>query len=60
MLGALIRAYRNEHRYGVREMAKLIGISHATLSRIERGATCDSDTAFRVVLWALSPQGQKP
>lgn len=59
-IGALIRAYREKHRYGIREMAKMIGISHATLSRIERGETCDSTTAYRVVLWALQPMETKP
>lgn len=54
-LGELIRAYREKHRYGVREMAKMIGTSHATLSRIERGERCDSDTAYRLVLWVLQP-----
>ena len=54
-LGELIRAYREKHRYGVREMAKFIGISPATLSRIENNRPCDSTTAFRVVLWALQP-----
>ena len=58
VLGKLIRAYRDQHRIGIREMAGVIGISHATLSRIERGMACDSNTAYRVMLWAFQPQEQ--
>ncbi len=36
-IGAVIKAYRNSKKYGVRGMARIFGVSPATLSRIERG-----------------------
>ena len=50
--------YREQRRIGIREMAKIIGTSHATLSRIERGLPCDSNTAYRVMLWVFQPKDQ--
>lgn len=38
-------------RIGVREFAKQIGISAATLSRIENGKTPDIETFFKLCFW---------
>ena len=41
---------------GVRETAKVIGISHGTLSRLERGHLPDLDTFKKVCAWLdISP-----
>lgn len=37
----------------VRDAAKVIGTSHATLSRIERGFNTDAATLIRVLDWLL-------
>lgn len=52
-LGDVLAAYRHESHTGVRDMAKEIGCSPATLSRLERGYNCDSDTMAKVFLWLL-------
>lgn len=53
-VGPVIAAYRAQHRYGVREMAKIIGVSAATLNRIERGENCDGRILAKIITWLLS------
>ena len=48
-LGLKLLEQRGERR--IREVAKEIGISHATLSRIERGFLPDLDTFSKVCRW---------
>lgn len=43
---------------GVRETAKEIGISHATLSRVERGYLPDLDTFKKVCTWLEVDPGE--
>lgn len=43
---------------GVREVAKEIGISHATLSRIERGYLPDLETFGKVCKWLQVDPGE--
>lgn len=52
-LGKVIADYRHDNRIGVREMAREIGTSHATLSRFERGENCDSVTLIKIIDWLL-------
>lgn len=52
-LGLVIRKYRVMEELGVRDLAKKIGISAATLSRIERGKDCDSRTLSKILNWLL-------
>lgn len=40
-----------KRRIGVREFSKQIGISSATLSRIENGKTPDIETFFKICYW---------
>lgn len=51
MLGVVLRAWRESQRMGIREAAKTIGISHATLSRIENGKPTDGATLWRLMCW---------
>jgi DNA-binding XRE family transcriptional regulator len=53
-VGLCLSAYRHERGLGVRALAKIIGTSSATLSRIERGEGCDSRTLAKVLLWLLT------
>lgn len=50
----LLRLDRNLRDIGVREAAKRIGISAATLSRIERGHAMDAVTLMRIFNWLLA------
>lgn len=53
-LGTIIKGWRDSQRLGIRAIAKEIGISHGTLSRIERGEACDGRTIIKVIFWLLS------
>lgn len=53
-IGKLLKLYRAMHGEGVRETAKSVGISAATLSRIERGHAMDADTLLKVWAWLNS------
>lgn len=53
-LGSLIADYRYANRLGVREVAKEIGTSPATLNRIERGENFDADTMAKIMLWLFA------
>lgn len=57
MLGVLLRAWREKERIGVREAAKQIGVSHATLSRIENGKPTDGQTLWLILNWLNAPVG---
>jgi transcriptional regulator with XRE-family HTH domain len=48
-LGRLVQEHRGER--GVREVAKEIGISHATLSRVERGHLPDMKNYEKICKW---------
>lgn len=52
-LGKLVADWRTMNRYGTREVAKEIGISHATLSRIESGKPCDSGSMLKLITWMM-------
>lgn len=51
LIGEVIRCYREAHGIGLRDCASSIGISHSTLSRIERGLDYDSKTLLMVQRW---------
>ena len=53
-IGTLLRTYRENERYGIRSMAKAIGISPATLSRIERGFPCDQRVMLLLINWLFA------
>ncbi len=53
-IGSIIRVWRRAQDMGVREAAKLIGVSHGTLSRIERGEEMQGKTLAKILRWLLS------
>lgn len=53
-LGEIIRRWRKWSELGVREVAKEIGVSHGTLSRIERGEEMDGATLAKILTWLMS------
>lgn len=53
-IGKLILAYRLLENLGIREVAKEIGVSHGTLSRIERGETVDHATFIKLFNWLFA------
>lgn len=55
-IGRLLVLYRSMRQIGIRTMAKETGISHATLSRIERGHAMDAETMIRLWSWLLDSE----
>lgn len=49
MIGILIRSWRMHREIGVRETAKHIGVSPATVSRIESGKPVDGATMLKLL-----------
>jgi len=52
-LGKLIHIYRFSKDIGIRDMAKKIGISGSTLSRIENGKQVTSTTFYKLLKWMM-------
>jgi transcriptional regulator with XRE-family HTH domain len=50
----MLALYRAAHNWTVRDVAPRIGISIATLSRIERGHAMDADTMLRLWQWLIT------
>lgn len=53
-LGEVIRKWRKMSDVGIREAAKEIGVTHGTLSRIERGEKMDAATLIKILNWLFS------
>jgi len=53
-LGEMLTLYRAARQLSGRDLAPRIGISHATLNRIERGEVCDVPTFLKLVAWMQS------
>lgn len=50
-IGEVIRCYRRIKDVGIRETGAEIGVSHGTLSRIERGEQIDAVTMMKLLRW---------
>lgn len=50
-LGEVIRYWRRMSDLGIREASKQIGVSHGTLSRVERGEKMDGETLVKILRW---------
>lgn len=53
--GEMLRLYRSVRGVTLRELAPDIGISHATLLRIECGLAMDAATLLKLWTWMLKP-----
>lgn len=51
MIGNLLNCYRRFYNVTVRDLAKAIGVSPATVSRIEHGKPMDQQTLLKVLNW---------
>lgn len=58
-LGRAIRMIRAADNVDIRETADTIGISPATLSRVERGLECSMPTFALILEWLLEDDEQK-
>lgn len=57
-IGQLIAKWRGDRGVGVRAVAKEIGISSATLNRVECGENCDAKSLVKILVWALAGSGK--
>ena len=55
-LGEVIERWRHDKRLGIRGVAAEIGISPATLSRIERDEAMDGATLTKILIWLFGEQ----
>lgn len=58
IIGEMIRAWRLERNMKRRELARIIGIDHVTLSRIENNdvRSVTIDNINKILVWATAPQ----
>lgn len=54
-IGELLKIYRAMEGFGIRDFAAELGVSAATLSRIERGENMDGKTLAKIITWLLEP-----
>ncbi len=54
-LGAMLRLYRTVQNRTMRELAPELGLSHATLMRIEAGQSFDAETLLKIWAWLRTP-----
>jgi transcriptional regulator with XRE-family HTH domain len=54
-LGTILIAYRQKHDLSLRDLSSDIGISHATLQRIETGKDCDVRSFMKLLEWMMKP-----
>lgn len=60
-LGDMLQLYRTvRRRQSLRELAPEIGISAATLARVETGQAFDVDTLLALGRWLLTEDGAAP
>lgn len=58
-LGEMLRLYRTVRGWSLREIAPDIGISHATLMRIETGQAFDADTLLKLWAWMMAKGSER-
>lgn len=62
VIGKLLKIHMNLNNIGVRDLAKEIGVSAATVSRLTGGKDCDLKTYFKISnwLWRHGNKDHKP
>lgn len=55
-LGLVLYKWRHMSEISIRDASKMIGVSPATLSRIERGEEMDGQSLSKILIWLM----QKP
>ncbi len=53
VISECLKLYRNSREIGMRECAKEIGVSCATLCRIENGKNCDMASFTKLLAWLM-------
>lgn len=50
-VGRVLKQFRERNGWGIRKLAPLIGLSNATLSRVENGKPVDGATLWKIQTW---------
>lgn len=58
-IGNLINSWRRIQDIGIRDAAKMIGMSASTLSRIENGENFDAQTMAKILTWLFAAEPRK-
>lgn len=53
-IGIVLKSWRESQKMGIRKAAKILQVSHGTLSRIERGKNVDGRTLTKILSWLFS------
>jgi hypothetical protein len=59
-LAQMLHLYRTVNRLSLRDLEPEIGVSKATLMRIEHGYACDVDTWLKLQAWLFAKIGPAP
>lgn len=59
MIGELIKVHMILNKVSQASIMKQIGISKATLCRIERGQVCNQETTLKLIQWIFSQPLEK-
>ncbi len=59
-IGTLLKDWRYAEKLGVREAAKIIGLTAATFNRIERGEDMDGVSLSIILTWLLKVKVSPP
>lgn len=51
MIGKVLHSYRVMNEISLRDLGKQLGISAATLMRLEKGNNIDAQSMFKVMQW---------
>jgi transcriptional regulator with XRE-family HTH domain len=54
--GVMLKLYREARGVSLRDLEKVTGLDHVTLSRIEQGRPCEALAWLRLQTWLLSPE----
>lgn len=51
-----MRSWRQKRDIGARELGQELGLSHGTVSRIERGEQIDGTTMMKLIAWLFTAE----
>jgi transcriptional regulator with XRE-family HTH domain len=57
-IGPILRAWREKYDLSVRDAAPTLGVSIATLSRIERGGQMDAATQLKLIVYLFESEAK--
>ncbi len=53
-IGSMLSAYMNEREMSLRDVAKEVGVNHATIQRLIHGKQISTEVLHKFYIWLLS------